>query len=323
MFGVASWFYAYVNQPGPSATQSEVVVDIPRGASLREIAILLEQRGVIRNDVRFLILAKISGYATKLQAGEFLLATAQVPLVALQTVATGKVVQHVVTIPEGLRATEIAELFAEDGWCPAQEFLARVEDPELIAQLGLSGISSLEGFLYPDTYMLTRESRDAGTIVAMMVSRFQQVWKELLEARNDDPELLPTVILASMVEKETGAASERPLIAGVFVNRLRLGMRLQSDPTVVYGIDNFEYPITRKDLKTSHPYNTYTVPGLPAGPIANPGRAALLAVLEPAETDAIYFVARNDGTHHFSTSLSEHNRAVQKYQRKNRAKKGK
>ena len=156
-----------------------------------------------------------------------------------------------------------------------------------------------------------------------MVGRFNQVWTEITAKLEEKPDREKTVILASMVEKETGSAVERPLIAGVFRNRLQLGMRLQSDPTVVYGLENFTGNITRTDLQTPTPFNTYTTSGLPAGPICSPGRQAMLAVLFPAQTKDLYFVSKNDGTHHFSETLAEHNNAVQKYQRKKNGDKGK
>lgn len=290
---------------------------------MRGISALLGEAGIIKDDVRFLILAKWRGVAGKLRAGEFSLPTGKKPLEILEFLAHAKPLQHVVTIPEGLRAEEIAGIFAQEGWCDAEQYLTLVHDRSFIEKLGLQGIESLEGFLYPDTYYLTRDVRQADQIIEMQVKRFHDVWNSLIQ--NAPPELVmrDTVILASIVEKETGDAAERPLIASVFHNRLKKGMRLQSDPTVTYGVKDFSGPITKKLLRQVTPYNTYVIPALPAGPIANPGKAALHAVIFPATSNYLYFVAKNDGTHKFSTKLKDHNRAVQKYLRKKKSKNGK
>jgi len=232
----------------------------------------------------------------------------------LKALIEAEPLQHAVTIVEGLQAEEIADIFARKKWSNKDEFLALVQDQTFIAALGLVNVSSLEGYLYPDTYYLTRlPAPDTRKIISMMVQRFLDIW-ESLDA--DDEEMHNTVILASIVEKETGDAAERSRIASVFWNRLKRGMRLQSDPTVIYGIKDFNGNITRKDLRRKTPYNTYVVKGLPAGPICNPGRDAIEAVLNPAAEEYLYFVSKNDGTHHFSKSLREHNRAVRKYQLK-------
>ena len=311
------WLGEYGLRPGPVGHHESVVVAIPKGVSLATIGVLLAQAKLIEDDPRFLVLAKLGGFAGKIKAGEFRLATGLTPYRLLQSLATAKVIQHTITIPEGLRATEIAEVFGEDGWFDSRSFANLLIDRDFIDRQGLAGLASLEGYLYPDTYLLTWDHRGAERIAAMMVGRFHQVWQQLIADLPEKPDLQKTVILASMVEKETGAAVERPRIAGVFHNRLRLGMRLQSDPTVVYGLQSFSGKITRRDLQTATPYNTYTLDGLPAGPICSPGREALQAVLRPTATKDLYFVARNDGTHHFSESLAEHNSAVQRYQRRN------
>lgn len=313
----------YALYPGPKHEEESVVVDIPKGSSTREIGNRLAAAGVIKDDIRFLLLAKISGYAGRLQAGEFLFETGKRPLTVLKTLATARSIQYSITIPEGLRASEIAAIFSEGGWSHRNSFANLVVDKQFIAKLGLSGVDSLEGYLYPDTYLLTKDLRGADKLIGLMVGRFNKVWSEITADLEEKPDREKTVILASIVEKETGAASERPLIAGVFLNRLQLGMRLQSDPTVVFGLSNHSGPITRLNLTTPTPYNTYVIPGLPAGPICNPGRASMMAVLNPASTKDLYFVSKNDGSHHFSADLNEHNNAVQKYQRKKNGGNGK
>jgi len=320
---LAGWFANYVTTSGPQSSNETVIVTIPRGTSVRGISDILAREGVIYGDIRFLILAKISGYSSRLQAGEFRLRTGVKPGEVLKELAFARPVEHPITIPEGLRAAEIAEIFGELGWCDPKKFVRLVSDKSFLEKLGFGQFDSLEGYLFPDTYLFTRDIKGAENIIPIMVRRFADVWNEITAPLAEQPDREKTVILASIVEKETGAREERPLIAGVFSNRLKLGMRLQSDPTVVYGSKNFAEAITRKDLQTATPYNTYIITGLPAGPICNPGKFALEAVLHPALTPNLYFVSKNDGTHHFSKTLREHNRAVEKYQRKNSSFKGK
>lgn len=319
----AAWYLSYLYSPAPQQGRESVTVDIPRGSSVKAIGVILEENGLIKADFRFLLLARFSGYGTRLQAGEFALPTGKKPQELLHFLATAKPVQYGVTIPEGLRVEEIAEIFSLGGWCDREQFIALSRNKQFLNDLGLGNLTSLEGYLFPDTYYFTKGAFGATLIITRMVSRFTSVWQQLTVGLGEIPDQLQTVTLASIVEKETGAAEERGHIAGVFHNRLQKGMRLQSDPTVIYGTRKFGAPITRKDLQHPTPYNTYTLPGLPVGPICNPGRAALAAVLTPLPTKNLYFVAKNDGTHQFSVSLKEHNRAVLKYQRKKTAKKGK
>ncbi|PID74579.1 MAG: hypothetical protein CSB32_00125 [Desulfobacterales bacterium] len=322
--GALAAYLSYITTAYPSvvqASETTVVVTIPKGSSLGQIADILGENQLVRNDIRFRILARLSGLGTRLQAGEFLLPRGKKPREILSLLASAKPVSYAVTIPEGLTAQQIASLFADGGWCSKERFLELVTDPQRIKAFGLSGATSLEGFLFPDTYLLTRDSSGAEVIVQRMLARFTEVWKELTVGLEPPPDVDRTVILASIVEKETAVPQERARIAGVFLNRLEKGMRLQSDPTVIYGIKDYQGRIRKKDLQTPTPYNTYTLPGLPVGPICSPGRQAIDAVLRPAATSSLYFVAKNDGTHHFSESLAAHNRAVQKYQRKKKQKK--
>ncbi len=315
VFSAATWLLMYSFNQGPATGSTSVIIDIPKGTSVRGISKILGEGKVITDDIRFLLLAKLLGVSSKLQAGEFQLPTGRTPVEVLELLSNAKPVQHSVTIPEGLRADEIAELFANEGWCERDTFVELVKDSDFISRLNLPDVSSLEGYLYPDTYYLTRDIRGADKIITLLVQRFQTVWQELIVDLDPPPDQKKTVILASIVEKETGASSERPLIASVFHNRLKIGMRLQSDPTVVYGVDSYNGTITKTHLRTPTPYNTYVIGGLPVGPIANPGKAALDAVIHPATTKYLYFVSKNDGTHQFSANLRDHNRAVQKFQR--------
>jgi UPF0755 protein len=309
------WLMQYVEMRGPAATVESVIVTIPHHTSVAQVGKLLAEAGLIHNDIRFQILVRITGYSKKLQAGEIRLSTGRTPVEVLQQLSVAQSVQHPVTIPEGLRAEDIAKIFADGGWCDYNDFLHLIHDQGLIRSLGFDSLTSLEGYLFPDTYYLIKMSSDARTLIKMMVQRFRKVWGELGKETEGNIGLHDTVVLASVIEKETANPVERPIIASVFLNRLKQGMRLQSDPTVIYGIKNFSGNLTKDDLQTYTPYNTYLTPALPAGPICNPGKEALRAVLHPGQESYLFFVSKNDGTHQFSNTLPEHNQAVQKYQR--------
>jgi UPF0755 protein len=308
------WLALYSLQSGPASEAEYATITIPSGSGIRQIQHILAQGGLIHDDIRFLLLAKVLGLARTLPAGEFRLSLGQQPGDVLRQLATAKPVQYAVTIPEGLRISEIADIFAAGGWCDRERFIDLAHNREFIQSLELKSVTSLEGYLYPDTYHLTRNIKDTKTLLTMQVDRFFKIWSTL--PHNDTQQMgqHEIITLASVVEKETAEAAERPLIAAVFLNRLKTGMRLQSDPTVIYGLRDFSGNLTRSDLQSDHPYNTYVIPALPAGPICNPGQQAITAVLHPAITDFFYFVSRNNGTHHFSKNLSEHNQAVREFQ---------
>ena len=288
-------------------------VRIPAGADVRRIARALADAGVIASPRAFELAARISGSDRRLHPGDYRLDPGMSLPTLLSALLDGRGRTTPVTIPEGWRIESIAERLAAAGVCEREAFLAAARDPALLAELSIPGPSA-EGFLFPETYALRLPSQPA-EVIRLMHRQFEKVWNEL-SAGARPPALSPleAVTLASIVERETAAPGERPLVAAVFLNRLRLGMPLQADPTVIYGIEAFDGNIRRRDLAAANPYNTYVVRGLPPGPIANPGRAALAAVLAPAPVDFLYFVARNDGTHQFSRSLAEHNRAVQRFQ---------
>ncbi len=312
----AGLLFKYAETKGPSSSSESVIITIPHRSTSSQIRHILARSGLIHDDIRFLILARLTGYSHTFQAGEFRIATGLKPLELMRKLSEARPVQHPVTIPEGLKAEEIAGIFAKGEWCDKDVFMHLVHNSGFIASLGLENVSSLEGYLYPDTYYLTRMSTNARSIIQTMVQRFQTVWQELIEKGTGSLSARETVILASIVEKETADATERPMIAAVFLNRLKLGMRLQSDPTVIYGIKNFSGNLVKSDLQRYTPYNTYLIPGLPIGPICNPGKDSLDAVLHPVKEPFLYFVSKNDGTHKFSKTLSEHNRAVWKYQKR-------
>ncbi len=316
--GISGWIALYALQAGPGKAGEFVLVTIPAGSGIRKIGQILADAGCIDEDIRFALLAKYLGLARKIPAGEFRVSQGERPGDVLRQLVIARPVEYRITIPEGLRIEEIATLFAAGGWCDREQFIALAHDPAFIQSLKLTGLSSatsLEGYLYPDTYALTKEMKSVSALIAMQVERFRTVWEGLSDTAQQAMSRHEIVTLASVVEKETGNASERPLIAGVFFNRLKTGMRLQSDPTVIYGLKNFSGDLTRNDLKNEHPYNTYVIAALPAGPICNPGQQALAAVLHPEPSDFFYFVAKNNGSHHFSKNLTEHNQAVWTYQR--------
>ncbi len=292
---------------GPAA------VRIPAGADVRQIARALADAGVITSQKTFVLAARLAGLDRRLHPGDYQLDPDMSFPALLRALRDGRGRTAAVTIPEGWRLESIAERLASSGVCEREAFLAAARDPALLAELSIPGPSA-EGFLFPETYALRLPSAPADVIRAMH-RQFEKIWNEL--AASAPPATLSplaAVTLASIVERETAAPAERPLVAAVFLNRLRLGMPLQADPTVIYGLEAFDGNIRSRDLASANPYNTYVIRGLPPGPIASPGRASLAAVLTPAAVDYLYFVARNDGTHQFSRSLAEHNRAVQRYQ---------
>jgi UPF0755 protein len=310
--GTGLWFWSYLTTASPGS--GDVVVVIAKGIGVRGIGKLLDANGLLKYDIRYLGLVYFSGLTTKLQAGEYGIPRGLTPPSVLRLLEKGSTLRHHVTIPEGITAEQIAVIFEKDGWIKRGRFLEIVHDAEFIKKIGIDA-QNLEGYLFPETYTLIRHETDEYLVVRMMVERFLYVWKKVKPDELRSLNLHQVVTLASVVEKETGVAAERPLIARVFLNRLALKMRLQSDPTVIYGIREFKGDLTKADLKRETPYNTYVIPALPPGPICNPGRASLEAVLHPADSNALYFVSKNDGTHFFSSNLTEHNRAVKKYQR--------
>jgi len=298
------------------ASAPPVIFDVRSGASLGQVARDLESRGLIRNADAFKLLARYRELDGALQVGEYEISAALAPGEILTRIVEGRVVVYEVVIPEGLTASQIALRIEAAGLSNAVAFLAFASDPASAGSLGVEG-ANLEGYLFPETYRLPR-GLGVHEVAKLLVDQFLQVWREIEpQARSQKLSMLEVVTLASIVEKETAAPEERPLIASVFRNRLRRGMRLETDPTVIYGIPDFDGNLRRRDLENAeNPYNTYQIPGLPPGPIANPGADALRAVVDPAESDYLFFVSRNDGTHVFSETYSEHVRAVDQYQRK-------
>lgn len=316
LMGLAWWGWDALTRFSRTAagTGEARLISVEKGQRFSILADRLAEEGLVRDALSFKILARMRGDDRRIRAGEYSLSPDMNPLRILSILKNGKEALHRFTIPEGLRLTEIAERVELAGYGSAQTFLALAEDPETGKPFGITA-PTLEGYLFPDTYLLPRRAREEDIIRAMLTAFTRNItasdMKRAAEMGLDRHEL---VTLASLIEKETGSPEERPLIAAVFLNRLKKGMRLQTDPAVIYGIPDFDGNLTRKHLETPGPYNTYLNAGLPPGPIASPGAAALQSILNPARTDFLYFVARGDGTHEFSRSLKEHNRAVRKYQ---------
>lgn len=300
----------------PPSAGGESVITVNPGQNLKQISKELEKQGVIRNSTYFRLLARYKGVGKNIRAGEYLIPKNLTPDQVLERLVSGKVIYRRFTVPEGKTLVEIAQIVYKTGICDANVFVSAASDITGMEKYLPPGAKDLEGTLFPETYTYTRQTTPK-QLVSMMTGHFRRVFDKLWESKNPEYALKPfeTVIMASIVEKETGRADERPIIAGVFFNRLRINMRLMSDPTVIYGIPNFNGNITRKNLETPSPYNTYLIGGLPAGPICSPGAESIKAALHPAQTQALYFVARGDGSHQFSNTLEEHNLAVNRYQR--------
>ncbi len=309
----AVWFLGTIRVP--AAGEDEIVtVFIPRGTAFPQVVNLLDEKGLIRSRIYFRIVAYFYNAAQQIKAGEYEFDRTMGSGDILRKLVDGDVIRYTIVIPEGFTMRQIAARLAGQRLVEEHEFLSAASDRDLLASLKIPAASA-EGFLFPDTYYFDR-TMDARAVVKLMAGRFwTKVTGEMIEkARSQGLGVREYVTLASIIEKETGNKEEMPLVSAVFYNRLRIGMPLQSDPTVIYGIKHFDGNLTRKQLERQNPYNSYLNRGLPPGPICNPGMDALQAALNPAPVRYFYFVSRNDGTHQFSMTLAEHNRAVRKFQ---------
>ncbi|MCB0327144.1 MAG: endolytic transglycosylase MltG [Bdellovibrionales bacterium] len=296
----------------PSPKEQTVVVIEP--SSLKAIQSLLRREGVLEHPFAFEMLARISGKSKKVQSGEYLFDRPSSPWQVLQTLSHGKVLLHKVTIPEGYTLADIGKLLSDEGLVTIDRFQDLVRNSDWIKSLNIDA-TSLEGYLFPDTYHFSK-SESEKQILQSMVKHMNQAIKSLGPvplseygwSRHD------WITFASIIEKESSVLEEQPLISSVFHNRLKKGMRLQSDPTVIYGIKNYDGNIRKKDLLTPTPYNTYTQKGLPPGPIASPGLSSLKAAVYPKESAYLYFVANRAGRHIFSENYEDHLKAVATYQ---------
>lgn len=312
-YTVSSYLYAPIEEPG-----KKKIIRIRSGWSFDRVAHYLLRENIIRSPLRFKLMAKLTDKASSVKAGEYEVNTSWSRMQLLSHLNEGDVRLHKLQIPEGLAWWETARRVADSGLASYRGFAAQVRNQELLDQYGIPGRTA-EGFLYPETYYFSRnKDHSARRIVSKMLQQFrEETDKELWpEQRPEDERLSRTVTLASLVEKETSVPEERPVVAGVFQNRLQRGMRLQCDPTVIYGLGrDFDGNLRKSNLRNAdNPYNTYRHTGLPPTPICSPGIASLKAAKEPAEHDYLYFVATKNGTHVFSRNLRQHNKAVRKYQ---------
>ena len=306
----------YADRPANANTAQNAIFNVRPGQTLRTTADNLQQAELIKSSLKFILIARIKGLDKHLKAGEYLLSAAMPPRQILEIMVKGAVNLHKLTVPEGYNIAQIAALVENAKFGSKVDFIKTAKDTVLAGKNGIQA-ATFEGYLFPDTYFFPREVA-MEQIISTMVARFWSVFTDEWKGRANDLGFTvhQIVTLASIIEKETGAAFERPIISSVFHNRLKKKMRLESDPTVIYGIKDFDGNLTRNHLGTHTPYNTYKIKGLPAGPIANPGRDSLEAALYPENSVFIYFVSKKDNTHYFSTNLKEHNQAVRKYQLK-------
>ena len=309
--------YQRTHAPYRGFSGPEQFVEIPAGAGTRAIGERLVSAGVIRDHLTYRAALWLSGHARRLQAGEYRFDQPVTPLEVVGKIARGEVYVVAVTFREGLTIAEAAKVFEAHGFGTAAAFVGAAQDASPIRGLDPAA-RTLEGYLFPETYSLPRHT-DAPHLVRLMVERFKHVFTPDLKAAAVARGLSvrQVVTLASIVEKETARAEERPLVAAVYENRLRIGMGLQCDPTVIYALQlagRYTGNLHRDDLAFDSPYNTYRYAGLPPGPIASPGKASLEAAVRPADADFLYFVSRNDGSHEFARTLAEHNRNVHTFQ---------
>jgi UPF0755 protein len=315
--GVGVTLNRRTTEPYKGYDASEQFVEIAPGSSTRAIGESLAAAGVIRNRATFRAALWRTGVARDLKAGTYRFDAPMSAVEVVRKIAKGDTWVTRLTFPEGLTIKDMARIFEQQHFGSAQSFVAAAGESKLIAELDPAA-RDLEGYLFPETYVIAPKT-PAEKVVHQMVSRFQQLFTPEMRKNAESRGLTvrEAVTLASIVEKETASTAERPIVAGVFLNRLKIGMGLQSDPTVIYALEKagrYNGNLTRENLEFDSPYNTYRYRGLPPGPIASPGLASLQAVASPADVDFLYFVSRNDGTHVFTRTLEEHNANVRRFQ---------
>lgn len=314
VIGLAGWLAWFAYKP-LAIPDPPLRISVTPGTSLKALSAQFRKAGVLEEETRFRILGRLMGYDSRIQAGTYTLDKPLSPLALYGKMVRGEVSQAAVLLVEGWNIREVRREFARNPH--VQHRLVDMTDAELLAAIGAQE-SYPEGLFFPDTYFFNPDSADIDVLrraYQLQQQKLQAAWESRAPGL---PYKTPyeALIMASIIEKETGAPEERPLIAAVFINRLKTGMRLQTDPTVIYGLGaKFDGNLRKADLQRDTPYNTYTRSGLPPTPIAMPGEEAIRAALNPAPSKALYFVARGDGTHYFSATLDEHNRAVNQYQR--------
>jgi UPF0755 protein len=317
----AFWMYMEIETPYYRASSEDSYIEIPRGMDSGSAAQLLVDSGVLRHRIPFIVYLKLTGNAGRIKAGEYRFREAASPSQIAERLIRGDSYYRSITIPEGLTAMETVALLAENNFGQRKDLEEALQNTEWISDLD-PGARNLEGYLFPETYHFNRKI-DSTAIIKTMVEQFQKEFRRIMSQTPMRAGWNPSriVTLASMIEKEVQKGEERPLVASVFYNRLERRMKLDCDATIIYAMKlhgTYEGNIRRSDLAMESPYNTYRNQGLPPGPIANPGAASLNAAVHPAETEYLFYVSRNDGTHIFSKTYQEHQRAVDEYQRRRR-----
>ena len=305
------WYlFCLVISPGNGSVSCNI--SFPQGSGIRKLATELKAGGVIRSQWHFVLMTRLRGDAHRLQAGEYRFSDDMTPEMILMKIVSGEVDYRKFTLPEGYSIFQAAELLEQKGYFSKDAFLEKCRDKSVLVRLGVT-VASAEGYLYPATYNLSRTGGEE-LLLEQMVGQFNKEYPDIQTGEESGRFSRHEIVtLASIIEKEAVSADEKPLISSVFHNRLRIGMPLQSDPTAVYGVRAFTGRVSKTDIQRSSPYNTYLNKGLPPGPIGNPGIDAVTAAMNPAKSDFLYFVARQDGTHQFSRNLDDHNRAVARY----------
>lgn len=321
------YFIKQYSQSTPSKEAVEIIYEVTQGKSFMAVARDLETSGIIVNAKMFSIYAKFSNMRSQMKAGEYLFRTNMNPDEVLNVLISGKSIERKITIPEGLNIYEISQLLDEQKIVKEKDFLRLIKDQKFIESLLGEKLESLEGYLYPETYLFTKFTT-AEELIGKMVKQALENYNEVVpDGKSWIGSRHAFFTFSSLVEKESGSPEDRPLVASVFKNRINKKMRLQTDPTILYGIADLtgvlKNNITKEDILSPNRYNTYTIDGLPPGPIANPGIESMRAALNPSETNFLYFVSRNDGTTQFSENLQEHNSSVKKFQIDPKARDGK
>lgn len=326
---VVGIFYLMTRQflfEGTDTAKREVIFEVPVGIPFPQVAHQLKDLGLLKNAEAFILYARITRAIPKVKAGEYRFQTSMTPVQIMKVLTSGVSVRRALTIPEGYSSFEIAELLEQKGFANKNEVLKLIFNPLFAEKLVGQKVSSLEGYLFPNSYQFTRYTKPE-RILEAFVSEFKKNFSEIQSPYPFQWNSHQVVTLASIIEKETGAPFERPLISSVFHNRIKKKMRLQTDPTIIYAkalqSGKLVIDIRKSDLSMDHPYNTYMKLGLPPGPIANPGLEALKAAILPEASEYLFFVSQNDGTHIFSENYEKHAKAVQQYQKNRKARIGK
>lgn len=327
--GTAGGLWWWINAPASQAGAEPVIFTVNKGSGVKTIANSLQQSGLLKDELPFILAVKLQGSGGALKAGQYSIKPGASPWELAIILKEGRTNLYRLPLPEGYNMAQIIERLSAPGMLVnsagqneetngiinKEEALKLVYDRVFISSLGIDA-PSLEGYLFPDTYFFTTDSHQALEVLERLTEQFEKNWAQLKEcAKGHNLTRHQLVTLASIIEKETGVDAERPLVSAVYHNRLRIGMPLQADPTVLYGSEQTGGPITRRQLETDHPYNTYTRPGLPPGPICSPGLASLKAACSPAHVDYLYFVATGepDGSHNFARTHQEHLKNVAIY----------